>query len=137
MEQLRIQMLGIAKGVMILVPTSVLQSQVRNKPTFSTKAREEILSSLVNFFWQLKWVKGFPSGSVTKNLPANTGNTGLISWSGKILHTATRPVCYNYWVCALEPMSCSYWAHELKPECLEPMLHNKRSHCKEKLPCLN
>ena len=43
-------MLGIAKGVMILVPTSVLQSQVRNKPTFSTKAREEILSSLVNFF---------------------------------------------------------------------------------------
>lgn len=49
-EQLRTQKLGTAKWVMILVPTSVLQSQVRNKPTFSTKAREEILSSRVNFF---------------------------------------------------------------------------------------
>ena len=35
---------------MILVPASVLQSQVRNKPTVPTKAREEILSSLVHFF---------------------------------------------------------------------------------------
>ena len=50
MEQLRTQKLGLAKGVMILVPASVLQSQVRNKPMVSTKAREEILSSLVNFF---------------------------------------------------------------------------------------
>ena len=43
---------------------------------------------------------------------------------------ATKPVCHNYWACALEPMSHNYWAHMpqlLKPTCLEPMLHKKRS----------
>ena len=38
---------------------------------------------------------------------------------------ATKPVCYNYRACALEPTSCSCWAHGpqlLKPECLEPVL---------------
>ena len=24
---------------------------------------------------------------------------------------ATKPVCYNYWACALEPASHNYWAH--------------------------
>ena len=48
---------------------------------------------------------------------------------------ATKPVCHNYWACALEPSSHNYWAHMpqlLKPVCLEPLLHNKRSHCIEK-----
>ena len=49
-------------------------------------------------------------------------------------HGAARPVCHNYWACALEPMSHNYWAHVpqllslcsrahgsqlLKPTCLE------------------
>ena len=45
---------------------------------------------------------------------------------------ATKPVCHNYWACALEPASHNYWAHGqqlLKPTRLEPMLRNKRSPC--------
>ena len=41
---------------------------------------------------------------------------------------ATKPVCHNYWACALEHASHNYWAHVpelLKPLCLEPMLCNK------------
>ena len=44
---------------------------------------------------------------------------------------ATKPVCHNYWACALDPASHNYWAREpqlLKPVGLEPMLCNKRSH---------
>ena len=26
-------------------------------------------------------------------------------------HGATKPVCHNYWACALEPASHNYWAH--------------------------
>ena len=48
---------------------------------------------------------------------------------------ATKPVCHNYWACALEPASHNYWAHVpqlLKPAHLEPVLRNKRSHRNEK-----
>ena len=48
---------------------------------------------------------------------------------------AAKPVCHNYWSCALEPASHNYWARApqlLKPACPEPMLHNKRSHRNEK-----
>ena len=68
---------------------------------------------------------------------------------------ATKPMCHNYWACALEPVSHNYWAHApqlLKPACsrahvlqllsphaatteaacLEPVLRNKRSHRNEK-----
>ena len=48
---------------------------------------------------------------------------------------ATKPVCHNYWACALEPTSHNYWAcvpRLLKPARLEPVLRNKRSHCNEK-----
>ena len=26
-------------------------------------------------------------------------------------HGATKPLCHNYWACALEPASHNYWAH--------------------------
>ena len=35
-------------------------------------------------------------------------------------HWAPKPVCHNYWACALEPGSCNYWAHMQqlsKPTC--------------------
>ena len=50
-------------------------------------------------------------------------------------HGATKPVCHNYWACALGPMSHNYWARVpqlLKPARLEPELRNKRNHCNEK-----
>ena len=52
-----------------------------------------------------------------QNLPAKTGDTGLIPGLERFL------------------MQRSSWAHRLqllKPECLEPVLSNRRSHCKEK-----
>ena len=56
-------------------------------------------------------------------------------WDDPTCHGATKPVCHNYWACALEPTSHNYWARmpQLpKPAHLEPILHNKRSHCNEK-----
>ena len=50
-------------------------------------------------------------------------------------HGATKPMCHNYWACALEPASHNYWAHVLqllKPVSLESELRNKRSYCNEK-----
>ena len=47
---------------------------------------------------------------------------------------ATKPVCCNYWACALELASHNYWAcapQLLKPTRLEPVLRNKRSHRNE------
>ena len=37
---------------------------------------------------------------------------------------ATKPVCHNYWACALEPASYNYWVcvpQLLKPPCLAPV----------------
>ena len=48
---------------------------------------------------------------------------------------ATKPVCHNYWACALESASYNYWAHMsqlLKSVHLEPVLCKKRSHRNEK-----
>ena len=50
-------------------------------------------------------------------------------------HGATKPMCHNYWACALEPTSHNYWARVpklLKPAHLEPVLCSKRSHRNEK-----
>ena len=49
--------------------------------------------------------KNFPGGPVVTNLPANTGDMGLILIQGKdpTCHRATEPVCHNYSACALEP----------------------------------
>ena len=41
---------------------------------------------------------------------------------------ATKPMCHNYWACALEPACHNYWAHMpqlRKPTCLEPVLCSK------------
>ena len=43
---------------------------------------------------------------------------------------ATKPVCHNYWACALEPSSHNYWARApqlLKPTHLEPVLCNEKT----------
>ena len=35
---------------------------------------------------------------------------------------ATKPMCHNYWACALEPVSHNYWARV--PQLLKPAYHN-------------
>ena len=49
-------------------------------------------------------------------------------WEDLLCHRAAKPVCRNYWACALEPGSRNYWSLHA----LEPGLHNRRSHCNEK-----
>ena len=50
------------------------------------------------------------------------------SWKNPHAREATKPVCHNYQVCALEPGNCNYWSLHA----LEPSLFNKRSHENEK-----
>ena len=55
---------------------------------------------------------GFPGGSVVKNLPANTGDTGLIPGRGRSHMLQSKKVC--------APQS-------LKPAHLEPVPCNKKT----------
>ena len=79
---------------------------------------------------------GFPGSSAGKTLSANVGDMGLIPGLGDPTRCgAPKPVCCNYWVCALGPGIRNNWAcaRQLpKPMCLESMLHNKRIHSNEK-----
>ena len=72
---------------------------------------------------------GFPGGPMVKNLPANAGDMGSI-YGGEdpTCGGATKPSCYNYWACALEPGSQNYWSSHAP----EPMLHRQKSHQNEK-----
>ena len=49
-------------------------------------------------------------------------------WEDLTCLGATKPMCHNYQVCALEPRSCNYGS----PCTLEPVLGQKRSHRNEK-----
>ena len=46
-------------------------------------------------------------------------------------HRATKPVCHDYWACALEPWSHNYWAHVLQP--LKPTCPRSHAPQQEKL----
>ena len=65
---------------------------------------------------------GLPCGSVVKTLPANAGDMGLIPGLGRpTCHGATKPMCYDHWIYALEPRnrnSCAHVLQLLKPSCL-------------------
>ena len=82
------------------------------------------------------WSRGFPGGTVVKNLPANARDTGSIPGPGRShMPWSNKAHAPHYWACALEPVSHNYWAHVpqlLKPAHLEPVLRNKRSHRNEK-----
>ena len=69
------------------------------------------------FSWNFKNLHMGLGGSVVKNLPANTKDTGSIPDPRRPpCHGATKPVHYNYWACALEPRNHSYWSlHTLEP----------------------
>ena len=71
-----------------------------------------------------KQIEDFPGGAVVKNLPVNAGNTGLSPGPEQLSHGATKPMCRNYWACALQPMCHNYWS----PCTLEPMHHNYWAH---------
>ena len=64
------------------------------------------------------------------HLPMQGTRIRSLVWEDPTCRRATKPMCHNYWACALEPASRKHWAHVLqllKPVCLEPVLCNKRS----------
>jgi len=111
---------------------SLLRQVKGGQISADNRARVRLWEVLTKTF-QANVQRGFPGGSVVKNLPANA-DTRFPSLVWKIPHASEqlKPMHHNYWACALESEHCNYrrlWA-------LEPMLCNKRSHHNEKpLPC--
>ena len=54
----------------------------------------------------------FPGGLVTKSLPANAGDTGLLPGVEDSARSgAAKPVCHSYWARTLEPVLCNGRSH--------------------------
>ena len=81
----------------------------------------------MNDFAIEKTALDFPSGTVDKNLSANSGDTG------STCQGATKLVGHNYGARALEPVSCSYRSQVL--QVLKPT-HLKPVHCDKEEPQL-
>ena len=73
--------------------------------------------------------RGFPGGSVVKNLPASAGDMDLsLVQEDPTCLGATKSVCHSYWACAPKP-----GAAVIEPRCsscrspsaLEPVLHDR------------
>ena len=66
---------------------------------------------------------------MNEDLPANTGDTGLIPGQGgfKILQSSQSPLHHNDCACMLQL---------LEPMCLEAVLNQKPGHCNEEMPLL-
>ena len=68
-----------------------------------------------------KKFKGFPDGSMVRNLPANSGYMGSVPGpGGSHMLQGNWAICHNY------------WAHVL-----EPVPHSKRGRWNEKPTCHN
>ena len=76
--------------------------------------------------WKRSQASGFPGHTAGGNLPASSGDVGLILGLGRSTHHgATKPM-HNYWSQALEPASHNYWARAPRA-----CGHSKRSHRSE------
>ena len=80
----------------------------------------KLLEFIYTFRFQVSLEKSgvldFLGGPVVKNPPANAGDLGSIPGPGRShMLQGSKPICHNYWACALEPVIC-----------------NKRSQCNEK-----
>ena len=71
---------------------------------------------------------GFPGGSGVKNLPDNTGDTGLILGLGGS-HMLRNNKAHETQRLSLGSRA---WEQQLRGRYLEPLLHNERSHLDEK-----
>ena len=81
----------------------------------------------------IKWqyLRDLPGGSEVKNrLPVQETRVWSLGQEDPTCHRAAKPVCHNYWACALEQRSPGEWSQRT----LEPMLRNKRSRHKKKSP---
>ena len=71
--------------------------------------------------------KGFPTGSMVKNLPANARDIGLIPDSGRS-HTPQSKYVHAPQLFSLWYRDRNYWS----PHAPGPVIGSKRSHCNEK-----
>ena len=103
-------------------------------PSSSLPGQEHFSSLLPAAFKE--WVRGFLVAQwLSICLPMQGTRVRALVWEDPTCRGATKPVCHNYWACALEPTSHNYWARVpqlLKPMHLEPVLCNKKSHRSEK-----
>ena len=64
---------------------------------------------------KMKRTRGFPSGSVVKNPPANKGDMDSIPDLGRShMPWSREPIHHHHWACLLKPRSRNYWAHRLQ-----------------------
>ena len=93
------------------------------------------LCSIPHFSWENKnndniiLTSGFPGGSVVKNPPAKTGDTGSSPDPGRSHMPWSNSACVSQ-LLSLRSRACE--PQLLKPACPEPMLRNKGSHHNEK-----
>ena len=104
---------------------------------WSKSDRERQIPYDITYMWNLKCDTGtsLVAQWLRICLPIQGTQVQSLVREDPTCHGATKPVCRNYWACALEPASHNYWAcvlQLLKPACLEPVLCNKRSHWNEK-----
>ena len=52
-------------------------------------------------------------------LPMQGTQVWALVWEDPTCRGATKPVCHNYWACALEPASHGYWAHVPRARALQ------------------
>ena len=58
-------------------------------------------------------LRGFPGGEWLRiRLPMQETWVRALVQEDPTCRGATKPMCHNYWACALEPTCLNYWAHE-------------------------
>ena len=73
--------------------------------------------------WGICLRKGYVGTSLVAQwlrilLPVQGTRVRALVWEDPTCRGAAKPVCHNYWACALEPASHNYWAHV--PQLLSP-----------------
>ena len=68
----------------------------------------------------------FPGGTVVKNPPTMQGTwVRALAREDPTCCGATKPMCHNYWACALEPVSHNYWSLRATSHRNEKPTHRK------------
>ena len=81
--------------------------------------------SVVIFDWNVYFRLSLVAHWKRIRLPMQETWVWSLTGEDSTCHGRTKPMCYNYWACAVEPGNCRYWvpaAQLLNPSALEPVL---------------
>ena len=87
---------------------------------------EKHLTNVNIHSWLKTLNRGLSGGSVLKDLPGSAGDVR----DDPTYFTATKPVCHNYWDCALEPRNPNRWG----PPAPQPVLCKQEAALQEESP---